>query len=152
MKKLIPTILLTLLACASTGVLADPGQARVIIKCSKAGDDCSRKPAPAAPSAPRTATAPAPDQAGKVEVGMMAAPMMMGPPSLAAASMPPAPAMSAAPADLADVPPSAHAACATRKAGSKTTVELGPDQTLHGVCEKKNGKMRFRARATSQGR
>lgn len=144
MKKSLSVFLLALLACA--GASADPGQARVVITCSASGEDCAKKTvSPDKPVLP-------PDTPGDAQMGMMAAPMMMAPPSLASASMPPAPSTPPVlPASdlsphVAAIPDSAHAACARRKNGSRITVKLGPKQTLAGVCEKDSGKMRFRAR------
>lgn len=137
MKKSIPVILLALLAGASATAGAD--QARVIIKCRAGGDDCHKQATPSTPPAPSAAPTLPPDRPGGVELGMSAAPIMMAPPSLAAPSMPPAPA-------VAMIPDSAHAACVGRKAGSRMTVKLGKNTSVQGVCEKESGKMRFRAR------
>lgn len=141
MKKSLPVFLLALLACA--GASASPDQARVIIKCSADGGDCAREPEPPKPPGPPVLP---PDRPGDASMNVMAAPAMMAPPSLAAPSMPPAPAMAPAPAALAEIPDSAHAACARRKNGSKVTVKLGAKETIAGVCKKENGKMRFRMR------
>lgn len=147
MKTAIPAMLLALLACASAG--ASPDQATVVIKCSANGVNCAREPVP--PKAPEAPVLP-PDRPGDARMGMMAAPAMMAPPSLAAPSMPPAPSMapasSVAPASpvLAEIPASAHAACAGRKNGSKMTVKLGAKETMVGVCKKESGKIRFRMR------
>lgn len=149
MKKSLPVLLFALLACAGAGVSADPGQARVIISCSANGENCVKKPVPstqpAKPSLP-------PDIPGDAQMGMMAAPMMMAPPSLASASMPPAPSTppvlpaSVETPAIATIPDSAHAACAKRKPGRKVTVKLGPNESMSGICEKVDGAMQFRMR------
>lgn len=143
MKTSIPVILFALLACA--GMDAGAKQARVIVECSASHDDCVRKPAKstATPAAKREVPALPPDTPGDARMGMMAGPMMTAPPSLAAPSMPPSPA---APLVAAEVPESAHAACARKKNGSKLTVRLSPQESVAGICKKKSGKMRFQAR------
>jgi hypothetical protein len=144
MKQSLPLVLFALLASAGTG--ASAYQAQVIVKCSASGGDCEKEPAPPAPSAPNGKPVLPPDKPGDAGISLMVAPSMMGPPSLAAPSMPPNPAIPVAPTALAEIPEAAHAACAKRKNGSKMTVKLGPHETLAGVCRKESGKMRFQMR------
>jgi hypothetical protein len=45
------------------------------------------------------------------------------------------------------VPAAAHAACASKTPGSALTWELRKGETMSGVCERREGKMRFALRS-----
>jgi hypothetical protein len=68
------------------------------------------------------------------------------PPALPASpSMPAMPAVPAPPPPpkLPPIPAAAHAACASKPAGSALTWRLGEGEVMEGVCAEKHGKMVF---------
>ena len=69
-----------------------------------------------------------------VPPGLPALPAM---PALPAVPPPPPPPK------LPPIPAAAHAACASKPAGSALTWRLGEGEVMEGVCARKNGKMVF---------
>jgi hypothetical protein len=68
------------------------------------------------------------------------------PPALPASpSMPAMPGVPAPPPPpkVPPIPAGAHAACASKAAGSALTWRLGEGEVMEGVCARKNGKMVF---------
>ena len=93
-------------------------QVHVQIHCkTDASGQCPPPPAPPAPPAPPTP------------------PALPAPPPL-----PPVPRIPAVPAE-------AHAACAAKAPGSALTWELRKGETMSGVCERHDGRMRFALRS-----
>jgi len=68
----------------------------------------------------------------------------------AIAPLPPVPAPRAPP-PLPEIPAKAHAACAGKANGSAVTVQLGPGETMSGLCERVGGKAVFRLRSYRHG-
>lgn len=130
-RSLIP-VLLFALPC-----LAGAGEPKVRIECRPAhGGPCVAPPPPPPPAPPRP---PAPPSPGGMQPALApAAPL----PALPVPPVPPAPP---------EVPPEAHAACAGKEHGSMVGIELGPDETMRGRCERVNGRMVFQLRSYRRG-
>lgn len=144
MKHLIValTSALTLVVPDSHAATANPtgaGGERVHVRvhCKTASDDCPPPPVPPAPPA-APAPPPAPGGAAAHAPALPAAPPMpvMPPVPPAPPSPPPAP-------PLPEVPAAAHAACASKPAGSTLAWSLDDGGTMRGVCRKRNGRMVF---------
>lgn len=120
------TILFSLALSLSLG--ASAAQAAVHIECNVERGKCPKAPAPPVPPAP---PAPPPAPAGHA---MPAPPVPPAPPA------PPA-------IDVPDLRPSAMAACAGKKDGSRLTLTPRPGETISGVCEQDGGKMVFQLRS-----
>jgi hypothetical protein len=119
---LLPAALLALLCGLSAQASAQSSDhVHVQIHCeTDASGQCPPPPAPPAPPAP-----PPP-------------PALPAPP--APPPVPPVPKIPAVPAE-------AHAACASKAPGSALTWELRKGETMSGVCERHDGKMRFALRS-----
>ncbi|MBW8898151.1 MAG: hypothetical protein JF619_08575 [Massilia sp.] len=107
--------------------------------CSTTPGKCPPPPEPPAPPAPPAAPVPpAPPAADAGERGVPPAmPPLPAVPALASIPAPPPPPK------VPPVPAEAHAACATRPAGSALTWNLGEGEVMKGVCAKRNGRMVF---------
>jgi hypothetical protein len=122
---LLPATLLVLL-CGLSAQASDQASnhVHVHIDCkANASGECPPPPAPPAPPAPPTPPTP---------------PAMPAPPA-----PPPSPPVPKIPA----VPAEAHAACASKAPGSALTWELRKGETMSGVCERHDGRMRFALRS-----
>lgn len=144
--KPLPALLLsTLLPC-----LMQPARAadhvRVHIHCKPSSADCPRPPEPPQPPPPprppRAPQAPAMDtEESGTPPPLPALPALPAPP--APPPVPPVPPQPKIPA----VPAAAHAACAGKAAGASLTWNLGPGETMGGVCAKRGDKMVFDLRS-----
>lgn len=134
-RSLIPVLLLAL-PC-----LAGAGESTVRIDCRPAhGGPCAAPPQPPQPPAP-----PRPPAPPALDPTQPARPPAPPSPALPALPAPPAP-----PA-LPEIPPQAHAACAGKRHGSIVGIELGPDETMRGRCERVDGRMVFQLRSYRRG-
>jgi hypothetical protein len=113
----------------------------VSIHCKTTTGKCKAPPIPPAPPVPPAPPAPpvppAPPASDMHEAGVL--------PALPA--IPPVPGVPAVPAPpppkLPPVPAEAHAACASKPAGSVLTWNLGDGEVMTGVCAQRNGKTVF---------
>lgn len=97
-------------------------EAAVRIDCRPAeAGPCAAPPAPPAPPAP-----------------LPQVPTLPAIPAIPAPPPPPAPP---------EVPAQAHAACAGKASGSTVSLQLGPRETMSGLCEREGGKMVFQLRS-----
>ena len=126
------TILAILLGAVMLPALAQtPDEhVHVSIHCKTITGKCKAPPAPPVPPAP-----PAPPAPDAAEAGVL--PTLPALPALPAIPAPPPPPK------LPPVPAEAHAACATKAAGSALTWDLGGGEVMKGVCAKRNGKTVF---------
>jgi hypothetical protein len=111
----------------------------VSIHCKTTTGKCKAPPVPPVPPVPPAPPAPpAPPVPDAHEAGV--------PPALpampAVPGVPPVPAPPPPP-KLPPVPAEAHAACASKPAGSALTWDLGEGEVMKGVCAKRNGKTVF---------
>lgn len=124
--SLLPALLLPLLFATSAPAGAE---AHVSIHCKPdASGQCPPPPPPPAPPA-----VPAP-------------PALPAPPAPPAPAMPPLPPVPPAPR-IPAVPVAAQAACASKPPGSALTWTLRAGETMSGVCERHDGRMRFALRS-----
>jgi hypothetical protein len=81
--------------------------------------------------------------------GKCVAPTPPVPPAVPIPPTPPTPPIPPAPPPpppIPEVPDGAHAACASKAAGSTLTWTIRKGETMTGVCERENGKMVFQLR------
>lgn len=114
---------------------AGSSEAAVRIDCKPAkSGPCTAPPAPPPPPVPPAPPSPSFD-------GEAAhAPIPPLPPTPPAMPAPPAPP------PLPEIPAAAHAACAGKANGSTLTWNLGPGETVRGLCERVDGRMVFQLR------
>jgi hypothetical protein len=127
-------------AFAPAAAHADEPRVQVHIHCSTtspASTRCPPPPAPPAPPKPPAAPQPlVPDADGRLPPP----PPVPAPPPVVAVPPVPEPKLPA-------IPAAAHAACAGKTEGSALTWKLGPNETMGGVCTRRDGKMVFQLRS-----
>jgi hypothetical protein len=142
MKTIAPLLFAAL--CVSAGAVHAADQSTYVYTC-KSKRDCPKPPVPPAPPAPPMAEMP--PVPAVPAAGMYGPPVMPAPPAPPAAPAPPAPPAPPPPLRMPDVPKAAHAACATKAAGSSLTFTVGKGKVMAGYCERENGKMVFHLEA-----
>jgi hypothetical protein len=144
MKTSAALLMFALLSSAAGASLAD---VHVYVDCDARDAKCPPPPKPPRPPHPPAPPAPpSPDAdmaASPADAAIPAPPVPPAPPAPPSAAAIPAPPP---PPKVPPVPDSAHADCAAKKPGTRMTFTLRPGETMSGVCEKQDGKMRFSLR------
>lgn len=134
MKTTIFGILLGAVVLPALALAQDTDQhVHVSIHCKTTTGKCKAPPVPPVPPVPPAPPVPDAHEAG-VPPALPAIPAVPGVPPVPAPPPPP---------KLPPVPAEAHAACASKPAGSALTWDLGEGEVMKGVCARRNGKTVF---------